>query len=198
MRYLVGLLSLLLGGAAMIACETRQGPPEPMAPASGSNAKQWVGRWILQWDDADPRENPTLTINEVNGNITASLLYEPDTLIEISDIAVGPRSLVLKYEGSTKANTPTKPASMLRIGSDRRVEIRDPSSRTIRRGVAGRLAVSREFLDRLVDEHDIELMIKKAQAAGLIVEKEAVSDGSFTRFIDPATGSIVATSSTVQ
>jgi len=78
------------------------------------------------------------------------------------------------------------------------VEIHDPSRWTIQRGKAARIRVSQEFLDSLLRESDTELIIKRAQAAGLIVEAMGLgSGGKFIRVVDPATGSIVLTSSTM-
>jgi hypothetical protein len=45
----------------MIACTTR---PEPMARASASNAKQWVGLWVLRLESNVDRHETTLSIKE--------------------------------------------------------------------------------------------------------------------------------------
>jgi len=193
MRNRFGLLSILLGSVAIIACS------EQMAPASASNAKQWVGLWVLKLVEVNPREI-TLSIREANGEITATLRgnsrITTDKPIEIHDISVSPRSLVLKYEAPTLSSETTTPASMLRIGSDRRVEIHDPSSRTNQIGHAAKVSVSEEFLDSLFREENTESMIKTAQAAGLnVTDIGSASDTRFVIIEDPATGLKVFTRS---
>ena len=197
MRKLISLalLSILVGGATMTACSTG---PEQLIPASPSNATQWLGLWALKLNDVDRRRETTLAISNANGDITATLRSEPDKPIEFNNISIGPTSLVLKNEAQSPSSQGTNAASTLRIESDGSVEIHKASSGTVQKGRATKVGVSRELIDALFNERDEEVMIKKAQAAGLTVTTLPLNGGSITTVVDPATGIRLMTRSTIQ
>jgi hypothetical protein len=197
MRKLISLalLWILVGGATITACSTR---PEQPTPASPSNATQWVGLWVLKLNDVDRPRETTLSIKEANGSITATLRSEPDKPIEFNNISIDRTSLVLKYEAQSESSKSTNAASMLTIGSDRSVDIHKASSGTVQKGRAMKVSVSQEFIDTLFQERDDELMITRAKAAGLTVASTLTSGGgSITTIVDPATGIVLMTRSTM-
>ena len=197
MRKLISLalLWILVGGATITACSTR---PEQLTQASPSNTTQWIGLWVLKLNDVDRLREATLSIKEANGDITATLRSEPDKPIEFNNISIGPTSLVLKYEAQSQSSKGTNAESMLTIESDGSVEIHKASSGTIQKGRAMKVSVSQEFIDALFDERDHELMITRAQAAGLTVSTLTLDAGSITTIVDPATGIVLLRRSTMQ
>jgi len=197
MRKLMSLavLWIVVGGATITACSTR---PEQLTPASPNNAAQWIGLWVLELTDVNRPNETTLSIKAANGTITATLRGEPDKPIEFSNISIGPTSLVLKYEAQSQSSAGTNAVSMLTIGSDRSVEIHKASSGAIQKGRAMKVSVSQEFIDALFDEHDDELMITRAQAAGLTVSTLKIEAGSITTVVDPATGIVLLRRSVMQ
>jgi hypothetical protein len=126
--------------------------------------------------------------------IVATLHIGRGREIKITEVDIRGNELALKYthkgpHGDVDA------VSTLSMDSDGRVTLRTDQGQGTRSGT-GRLAVPATLLDELLDERDETVMMKKAQAAGLAVERSSLAgDGSLYVVKEPATQMILLTRS---